>query len=65
MEKGILVYLLKSGHKAGPGDNREITLLSNAGRPLCKVLNDRTGTKLEKGGNTSEGQPGLGQTVAA
>ena len=51
--------LLKKGGKADPGNYGGITLLSTVGKTFCKILNDRTGTMMEKEEIISEGQAGF------
>ena len=47
------------GDKADPGNYRESTRLSTVDKAFGKILNDRTGTMLEKDEKMSEGQAGF------
>ena len=57
--EGVVVNLFKKGDRTDPGSYRGITLLSTVGKTLCKMLNDRVGTVLEKEEKISVGQAGF------
>ena len=57
--EGVVVNLFKKGEKADPGNCRGITPLSTVEKTICKLLNDRMGTMLEKAKRRSEGQAGF------
>ena len=59
-----VVNLLKKGDKADPGNYRGVTVLSTAGETFQKILNDITGTMIEKEEKKAKRKQGLGQTVA-
>ena len=57
--EGVVVNLVEKGDMAEPGHHRGKTLISTVGKTLCKILNDRMGTVMEKEEKISEGQAGF------
>ena len=57
--EAVVVNLFKKGDKADRGNYGGITLVRTVGKTFCKILNDRTGTMMEKEEKVREGQAGF------